>query len=274
MSDSRALEAVRADRWLWAARFFKSRALAAEACAGGKVDVNNQVAKPARSVRAGDLVRVTLPGGKRIVRVEGLSERRGPGAAARALYTDLTPAAPPRAVSPLPRLRPVGVGRPTKRDRRRIQRLRDGLAMLNLVGALATDAWAQGDRPTEADISACVRVARELIESPSYVEGAPISPFPVEFSGVAPYSGPIVGVEGQVSAAQSSIAAADSPATSGLFGAGGFSQESEIEFGAVDPRLKETFEACMRARIGGASAAPSEPTPPEDRAGEDRARTE
>jgi ribosome-associated heat shock protein Hsp15 len=71
---------MRLDKWLWAARFFKSRTLAATACDGGKVDLNEQAAKPSRAVRPGDLLRITLPRGKRIVRVALLSERRGPGA--------------------------------------------------------------------------------------------------------------------------------------------------------------------------------------------------
>jgi ribosome-associated heat shock protein Hsp15 len=114
---------MRADRWLFAARFFKSRTLAASACDGGKVDVNGQAAKRARLVRPGDVVHVTLPPGKRIVRVVGLAERRGRGVEAAVLYEDLTPPPPPRAArGPLPVYRPRGAGRPTKRDRRVIDR--------------------------------------------------------------------------------------------------------------------------------------------------------
>lgn len=115
---------MRVDKWLWAARFFKTRSLAAAACAGGKVDVNEDAAKPARLVRPGDLVRVTLPSGKRVARVVALGERRGPPAQARALYEDLTPPAPPRLRQAPPPYRPAGAGRPTKRERRQIGRLR------------------------------------------------------------------------------------------------------------------------------------------------------
>ena len=87
---------LRVDKWLWAARFFKTRSLASAACAGGKVDVNDEAAKPARTVRAGDLLRITLPRDKRIVKVRALADTRGPAPAARALYDDLTPPAPPR----------------------------------------------------------------------------------------------------------------------------------------------------------------------------------
>jgi len=115
---------VRIDKWLWAARFFKSRTLAASACNGGKVDLNDQAAKPSRVVRAGDLLNITLPRARRIVRVAALSARRGSGADASALYEDLTPPPPPKEVrSGPPAYRPAGAGRPTKRDRRLVRRL-------------------------------------------------------------------------------------------------------------------------------------------------------
>jgi ribosome-associated heat shock protein Hsp15 len=120
------LESVRLDKWLWAARVFKTRGLAADACDGGKVDVNEQAAKPARSLRPGDVVRVSLPQGRRrVLKVSALGERRGPPAVARALFEDLTPPEPPRTrLAPPPRREP-GAGRPTKRERRAIDRLHD-----------------------------------------------------------------------------------------------------------------------------------------------------
>ena len=115
---------LRIDKWLLAARFFKTRSLAADACVGGKVDVNDEAAKPAKPVRAGDLIRITLPQGRRrIVKVLVLDDRRGPASAARTLYEDLTPPEPPRARQAPPPYRPPGTGRPTKRERRQLDRL-------------------------------------------------------------------------------------------------------------------------------------------------------
>jgi ribosome-associated heat shock protein Hsp15 len=118
------MDEVRVDKWLWAARVFKSRTLAARACVGGKVDVNDQAVKPSRSVRSGDLLRVTLPHGKKILRVLALAERRGSAPDAALLFEDLSPPPEPRAKRvPPPVYRPPGLGRPTKRDRRRLDRL-------------------------------------------------------------------------------------------------------------------------------------------------------
>jgi ribosome-associated heat shock protein Hsp15 len=119
-----AASTLRIDKWLWAARFFKTRSLAAAACAGGKVDVNGEAAKPARGVRPGDLLRVTVPGGQRIARVLALSDRRGSGEVARTLYEDLTPPPPPRVRVAPAAWRAPGMGRPTKRERRALDRLR------------------------------------------------------------------------------------------------------------------------------------------------------
>jgi ribosome-associated heat shock protein Hsp15 len=118
-------DAVRLDKWLWAARFFKSRSLAHAACDGGKVDVNGQAAKPSRGLRAGDRIHLTMGEWRRELVVKTLAERRGPAVQARALYDDLSPPPPPRALR-LPRsvVRERGLGRPTKRERRLHDRLR------------------------------------------------------------------------------------------------------------------------------------------------------
>src|SRR5213594_2043398 len=94
------MEEVRIDKWLWAARLFKSRTLAAAACNGGKVDVNDQAVKPSRVVRAGDLLKITLPRAKRVVRVATLTERRGPGAAPAAGGADPAHRLPPARSRP------------------------------------------------------------------------------------------------------------------------------------------------------------------------------
>ena len=118
-------ETVRLDKWLWAARVFKTRGIAADACDGGKVDVNDQAARPAKPVRPGDVVRVSLPQSRRrILKVTALGERRGSATLARTLFEDLTPPEPPRTrLAPPPRREP-GAGRPTKRERRILDRLR------------------------------------------------------------------------------------------------------------------------------------------------------
>jgi ribosome-associated heat shock protein Hsp15 len=119
------VDSVRVDKWLWAARVFKTRGLASGACDGGKVDVNDQAVKPAKNLRPGDVVRITLPEGRRrILKVVTLGDRRGSATIARTLYEDLTPPEPPRTRLARPPMRPPGAGRPTKRDRRELDRLR------------------------------------------------------------------------------------------------------------------------------------------------------
>jgi ribosome-associated heat shock protein Hsp15 len=118
-------DTVRLDKWLWAARFYKSRSLAQAACDGGKVDVNGQAAKPSRGIHAGDRIQLTQGDWRRELVVKGLSDRRGPAPEARALYDDLSPPPPPRALRPpRPVFRASGLGRPTKRERRLHDRLR------------------------------------------------------------------------------------------------------------------------------------------------------
>jgi ribosome-associated heat shock protein Hsp15 len=118
------LESVRLDKWLWAARVFKTRSIATHACDGGKVDVNDQAAKPARALRPGDVIRVSLPQGRRrILKVAALGDRRGSATVARALFEDLTPPEPARIRGAAPPRREPGAGRPTKRERREIDRL-------------------------------------------------------------------------------------------------------------------------------------------------------
>ncbi len=120
------LEEVRIDRWLWAARFYKSRTLAAKACTGGKVDINGKGAKPHKTVRPGDMVEFVTGDWERKVKVLKLSESRGPATAARLLYEDLSPPPPTKEdflFGSTPS-RPRGSGRPTKRERRKIDKFR------------------------------------------------------------------------------------------------------------------------------------------------------
>lgn len=118
-----ALTEVRLDKWLWAARCFKTRGVAAEACDAGHVKLNGNSAKPAKSVRLGDRIEARTPGGMRVFEVVALSERRGPADEARKLYVDHSPPPPPREEAPVV-VRERGAGRPSKRELRQIQKLR------------------------------------------------------------------------------------------------------------------------------------------------------
>jgi ribosome-associated heat shock protein Hsp15 len=125
------VERVRIDKWLWAARFFKTRTAATEAVAGGHVKVNGERAKPSREVVVGDRVEVRTSTERWAVDVRALADRRGAAAAARALYEETPESAAAREQRSLESKasRPLGVdlgGRPTKRDRRRLDALRRG----------------------------------------------------------------------------------------------------------------------------------------------------
>jgi len=120
---------VRLDRWLWAARFFKTRALAAAAVGGGKVEVNGARAKRAKLLAAGDRLRIRRGPLEYIVVVHALSEQRGPPAAAATLYVEDAEGKRLRErlaeqLRVAPSLRYEGKGRPTKKRRREIERLR------------------------------------------------------------------------------------------------------------------------------------------------------
>jgi ribosome-associated heat shock protein Hsp15 len=121
---------VRVDKWLWAARFFKTRSLAADAVDGGKVQVDGERAKPAKQVRPGNEVRVRLGPYEHVVLVTGTAERRGTATDAARLYqeTDASKSAREKLHWQLTRAAPAmdpEKGRPTKRDRRTLDRLRD-----------------------------------------------------------------------------------------------------------------------------------------------------
>jgi ribosome-associated heat shock protein Hsp15 len=123
------VEAVRIDKWLWAARFFKTRSAATEAVAGGRVHVNDTRVKPSREVRVGDTVVVRIGQLEWTVTVQGLSDKRGPAKVAATLYdeTEASVAARAQRSLELRASRPLGAdlgARPTKQDRRRIEQLR------------------------------------------------------------------------------------------------------------------------------------------------------
>ena len=120
---------VRMDKWLWAARFFKTRALAARACELGRIDSNGQRAKAAREVRAGDLLLVKNDSGDFQVEVLGLSEVRGPAAVAQTLYHETEASRELRLKVSQERKamaysKTLGEVKPSKRNRRAIDRLR------------------------------------------------------------------------------------------------------------------------------------------------------
>jgi ribosome-associated heat shock protein Hsp15 len=122
-------EAVRVDKWLWAARFFRTRALAAEAVAGGKVEVGGAKAKPARLVHPGEVIRVRLGPYEHVVTVRAVSARRGPAARAALLYME-DPASRELRLRLVEQHRIAnqafahGEGKPSKKEMREIRRIR------------------------------------------------------------------------------------------------------------------------------------------------------
>jgi ribosome-associated heat shock protein Hsp15 len=120
---------IRIDAWLWAARFFKTRTLAKKSCDLGRISSNGQLAKAAREVRVGDMLRISNDGGDFEVEVLGLSDERGPASVAQSLYREteaskearLKAAAERKAAREWETLPPT---RPSKRDRRRIIQFR------------------------------------------------------------------------------------------------------------------------------------------------------
>ena len=120
---------VRMDKWLWAARFFKTRSLAARACELGRIESNGQPAKAAREVHAGDLLQVKNEGGDFQVEVVLLSERRGPAAVAQTLYRETEASRELRFKlaeerKAMAHFESWREGKPSKRDRRELNRFR------------------------------------------------------------------------------------------------------------------------------------------------------
>jgi ribosome-associated heat shock protein Hsp15 len=123
------MDSVRMDKWLWAARFFKTRGLAAKACELGRIEANGVTAKAARAVKVADMLRVTNEGGVFVVEVLGVSEVRGPAAVAQGLYRETDESRELRMKLAEERkvmMQAEGLTekRPSKRDRRLINRFR------------------------------------------------------------------------------------------------------------------------------------------------------
>ena len=123
------MNSVRIDKWLWAARFFKTRSLAARACELGRIQANGQPAKAARDVRIGDMLRVTNDGGEFHIEVLLLGEVRGPASVAQTMYRETDESRELRSKVAAERkamrqFEELPTGRPSKRDRRRIIQFR------------------------------------------------------------------------------------------------------------------------------------------------------
>jgi ribosome-associated heat shock protein Hsp15 len=123
------VDRVRIDKWLWAARFFKTRALASRACELGRIEFNGSDVKPAREIRAGALLRITNATREVIKEVLALSEMRGPAPTAQTLYRESDASREMRLKlaeerKAMPRVEGFREGKPSKRDRRQIGRLR------------------------------------------------------------------------------------------------------------------------------------------------------
>ena len=124
MTEPAAPQTVRVDAWLWSIRLYPTRSAATAACKAGHVRVNGSSAKPAHPVRVGDTIRARTIAAERTVIAVALVEKRTSAALAVLNYEDRTPASNPGDERPAPVVRDRGAGRPTKRDRRRVERLR------------------------------------------------------------------------------------------------------------------------------------------------------
>jgi len=129
LCDPIVMTSVRIDKWLWAARFFKTRAMAARACDLGRIQSNGVIAKPARDVRIGDMLRIVNDGGEFQVEALLLAEVRGPASVAQTLYRETEASRELRQKAAVERklmmqFEALPEGRPSKRDRRRIIQFR------------------------------------------------------------------------------------------------------------------------------------------------------
>ncbi len=118
------MDGARVDRWLWSVRLFKTRSEATEACRGGHVRINRSAAKPASLVRVGDSITARAGGRERVVEVARIIDKRVAAPIAAECYLDHSPPPPPREMTAPLFVRDRATGRPTKRDRRQLDRLR------------------------------------------------------------------------------------------------------------------------------------------------------
>ncbi len=118
------MDETRVDKWLWGIRLFKTRTDATDACRAGHVKVNRNGAKPATLVKPGDTVEASTPGGDRVVEVTAIVDKRVGAPLAAACYVDHTPPRPSEEAAVANFVRDRGAGRPTKRERRQLDRAR------------------------------------------------------------------------------------------------------------------------------------------------------
>ncbi|GAC56533.1 hypothetical protein GOHSU_08_00610 [Gordonia hirsuta DSM 44140 = NBRC 16056] len=142
--------ATRVDSWIWGIRLTKTRSAAGAACRAGHVQVNGVTAKPATTVAIGDEVRVRLHGRERIVDVVQLISKRASAPVAAECYIDRSPPPPPKEMLAAVPRRDRGAGRPTKRERRQLDRLRGGGLLLAAAALVLTLSACGGDEPIES----------------------------------------------------------------------------------------------------------------------------
>ena len=142
---------TRVDAYIWAIRLTKTRSAAGAACRGGHVRVNGATAKPAQPIVPGDEIRVWVNGRERIVEVTKTISKRVSAPAAAECYIDKSPPPPPKEIIAGQPRRDRGAGRPTKRERRQLDRLRSSGFLISLVAvlALALGACSSDDTPSD-----------------------------------------------------------------------------------------------------------------------------
>lgn len=165
------MASTRVDSWIWAVRLTKTRSAAGAACRGGHVRVNDVTAKPAQQVTVGDRVQVRLAGRERIVEVSRLISKRVSAPAAAECYIDHSPPPPPREILASQPRRDRGAGRPTKRERRDLDKFRRGAGFLGLTAVLAVLLVLLGACSSDSDDSSAP--TRNTPEAPGPAGGGP-----------------------------------------------------------------------------------------------------